>query len=274
VSADRFAADTTSNTRDASALAERVNAAKLATLGMLVAGVSHELNTPLGAIHSNHDVLERAMAKLQKILADERVDEDELDEVRRIVRAVDDVLQVNTLAVERMREIVASLRSFGRLDRAQRDRVDLREGIESTLALLAYEARGRGVELRPELDVIPPVECYPAQFNQMVMNLALNAVQASQPGGTVWIRTRPSGDGEAVVLEVSDDGVGIPPELRDRIFEPGFTTRGSRIGMGLGLPIVSQIAAQHDARIEIESEPGRGSVFRLTIPLRLRDPDP
>jgi len=273
LSTDPAATHLAADSRDASALAERVNAAKLATLGMLVAGVSHELNTPLGAIRSNHDVLERALAKLQNILADERVDEDELDEVRRIVRAVDDVLQVNTLAVERMGEIVASLRSFGRLDRAQRDRVDLREGIESTLALLAHEARGRGVELRSESDGLPPVECYPAQLNQMVMNLALNAVQASRPGGTVWIRTRRAGD-EAVVLEIADQGVGISPALRERIFEPGFTTRGSRIGMGLGLPIVAQIAALHDARIEIESEPGQGTLFRVTIPVRLRDPDP
>lgn len=251
---------------DADALAERVNSAKLATLGMLVAGVAHEINTPLGALASNHDVLRRAMGRLQAILEDEQVDETELDEVRRIVRAVDDVMRVNTLAVERMAGIVASLRSFGRLDRAQRDHVDLHEGLESALALLAHEIRGR-VEVVRDFGVLPRIECYPQQLNQLFMNLLLNAVQAIPDAGTVGVRTRTDPGG--VRVEITDTGTGIASENLARVWEPGFTTKGARIGMGLGLLIARQIVEQHHGRIELRSAVGEGTTFSVTLPLRL-----
>jgi len=252
---------------DADALAERVNSAKLATLGMLVAGVAHEINTPLGALASNHDVLRRAMGRLQAILEDEQVDETELDEVRRIVRAVDDVMRVNTLAVERMAGIVASLRSFGRLDRAQRDHVDLHEGLESALALLAHEMRGR-VEVVRDFGVLPRIECYPQQLNQLFMNLLLNAVQAIAGAGTVCVRTRAE-QGGGVRVEITDTGTGIASENLARIWEPGFTTKDARIGMGLGLLIARQIVEQHHGRIELRSAVGEGTTFSVTLPLRL-----
>lgn len=251
--------------RDAEeALAEAVNSARLATLGMLVAGIAHELNTPLGALHSNHDVLHRALSKLGGILADERVDEDELEEVRRIVRAIGEVARVNDLAIQRMLQIIAGLRSFGRLDAAERDRVDLHEGLESTLALLRHEMGDR-VTVRREYGGLPGVECQPHQLNQLFMNLLLNATQAIQGAGTVTVRTRDLGD--AVEVEVEDTGVGIEAEHLERIFQPGFTTKGSRIGMGLGLAICRRIAEEHEGRLRVRSEPGRGTTFTLSLPV-------
>lgn len=252
----------------AGVLAEQINAAKLATLGMLVAGIAHELNTPLGAIHSNHDVLRRALGRLQSILADEQVDETELDEVRRIVRALDDVMSVNSLAVERMGQIVGSLRSFGRLDRAQVDFMDLHEGLDSALDLLAHEMRGR-IDLVREYGELPRVHCYPQQVNQLFMNLLLNAVQAIRGPGTLTLRTRRVDD-ESVEVEVEDTGAGIPAEHQRRIFEPGFTTKGSRVGMGMGLLISQRIAEQHGGRITLRSTVGQGSVFTVKLPLQLR----
>lgn len=245
-------------------LAEAVHAASLAALGPLVAGVAHELNTPLGALHSNHDVLHRALAKLTDILADERVDETELAEVRRIVRAVGEVTRVNDLAIERMLQIVGSLRTFGRLDAAERDRVDLHDGLESTLALLRHEM-GERVRVVRDYGELPPVECHPHQLNQLFMNLLLNATHAIQGPGTVTVRTRRAGD--EVEVEVEDTGAGIAPELLERIFRPGFTTKGSRVGMGLGLAICRRIAEQHQGRIRVRSEPGRGSTFTLSLPV-------
>lgn len=252
--------------RDPAAIAELVNSAKLATLGMLVAGVAHELNTPLGALNSNQDTLKRALAKLTGILEDEQVDAGELDEVRRIVRAIDGILRVDELAVTRMVAIVQSLRTFGRLDQADIDRVDLHEGIESTLALLRYEM-GRRVHVERDFGELPLIECYPHQLNQLWMNLLLNGVQALQGGGTITVRTR--FEAPHALVEVQDTGVGIEPQLLDRIWEPGFTTKGSRMGMGLGLLISRQIVEQHGGRICVLSTPGHGTAFTISLPERL-----
>lgn len=247
-------------------LAGRVNSAKLATLGMLVAGVAHELNTPMGALNSNHDTLKRALQRLQDILADEVVEPSELDEVRRVVAAVAGVLRVNDLAIERMRGLVASLRSFGRPDQAQLDRVDLHETLDAALALLRHEMKDR-VQVQRDYGELPLLHCYPQQLNQAFMNLLLNAVQAIAERGTITVRTR--ADASGVSVDIEDTGAGIAPENVDRIFEPGFTTKGARVGMGLGLLITSQIIDQHRGRIAVRSTPGRGTTFTIQLPLSL-----
>lgn len=244
-------------------LAEQVNEARLATLGMLVAGLAHEINTPLGALNSNHDLLRRALGKLQDILADEVVEPHELDEVRRIVRAVDGILHVNDLAVERMGSLVRSLRNFGRLDRAEVDRVDLHEGIDSTLEILTHELRG--VDVVREYGALPAIECWPQQLNQVFMNLLLNARQATPDGGTITVRT--TADAPGVAIRIEDTGAGIRAENLGRIFDPGFTTKAGRVGMGLGLLISRQIVERHGGRISVESEPGKGTAFTVRLPL-------
>lgn len=248
-------------------VAEAVNAARLATLGMLLAGVAHEVNTPLGALASNHNVLKRALEKLQDILADEVVDESELVEVRRIVRALAGIMRVNDLAIERVVGLVASLRSFGRLDRSQMDRVDLHEGIDTTLTLLRHRLEDR-IVVRREFAPLPPVECFPQQINQVFMNLLMNAVQAIEGPGEITIATRDPG-GSEVEIRIRDSGAGMDPETLQRIFDPGFTTKDRRVGMGMGLLISRQIMDRHGGRIEVASEPGAGTTFTLRLPLRL-----
>ena len=244
---------------------EVIKQSHLATLGRLVAGVAHELNTPLGALHSNHDVIRRALLKLQDILEDEVVTPDELDGVRRIVRAMDGVLRTNGIAVERMVKVVESLATFGRPDRAEVDRVDLHEGIEGTLAVLGAELKD--VRVVKEFGDLPIIECYANRINQVFMNLIHNAVQAMQPDDTLTIRT--SAEEGGVLLEVRDTGKGIAPDDLARIFEPGFTTKGDRIGMGLGLAISRQIIEYHGGRISVESTLGEGTIFRIRLPLML-----
>lgn len=248
------------------AQAELVGTAKMAALGQLIAGIAHEINTPLGALHSNHDTLLRALAKLSDILEDERVEADELEQLRRVVRAIEGIVDVNTLAVERMVGLIANLRSFGRPDRAETDRVDLHEGIESTLALLQHRTTGR-IAVRREYGTLPLVECAPQQINQVVMNLLMNAIQAITENGEITVRT--AADEGGVRIEIGDNGVGIKPENLKKIFEPGFTTKGARVGMGLGLLISSQIVDRHGGTLTVESEPGSGTVFTVRLPLAL-----
>ena len=257
-------------------LASAVNADRLATLGMLMAGIAHEINTPLGALASNHDVVKRALSRLHDILEDDVVDEDELVEVRKIVRALNGTLRVNDLAVERVLELVGSLRSFGRPDRAEVDRADVVEGIETALTLLRHKF-GDGIRVERDLEPVPLIECFPVEINQVFMNLLLNAVQAMEEKGdgtgVVTVRTRAVDHG--VLVEVEDTGPGIPPEIRERIFEPGFTTKGgSRMGMGLGLIITRQIVDRHGGKLSVESEPGQGAKFSVQLPMSLpRNPD-
>jgi len=244
---------------------EFINQAHLATLGTLVAGVAHELNTPLGAIKSNHDVIERALLKLQDILEDEVVTPDELKDVRKIVRAMDGVLRTNGIAVERMTSIVQTLGTFGRPDRAEVDRVDLREGLDGTLSVLGAELKGLRVER--DFQDIPLIECYPNRLNQVFMNLIHNAAQAMDGDGTLKVRT--GAETDAVVVEIEDTGRGISSESLAKIFDPGFTTKGRRVGMGLGLAISKQIIDHHGGSISAESTMGVGTTFRLRLPLTL-----
>lgn len=246
--------------------AHEADAARFATLGMLVAGFAHEVNTPLGALASNHDTVKRALEKLQDILADEVVDASELDEVRRIVRALNGVMRTNDLAVERVLELVGSLRTFGRPDRTEVDRVDVHEGLDTAITLLRHQWKDR-VEVRRDYAELPRIECYPQQLNQLFMNLLLNAIQAIDGAGTLTVRTR--ADDGGVRVEVEDTGTGIAPDNLERIFEPGFTTKGARVGMGLGLLMARQIVDRHGGSIHVRSTPGRGSTFTVRLPVAL-----
>jgi signal transduction histidine kinase len=250
------------------AQADAVNAAKMAALGQLVAGVAHEINTPMGALNSNHDTIRRALDKLQVILEDERVDPDELDDVRRIVKAISGVQETNAMAVERMGHIVGSLRTFGRPDRSEVGPLDVQEAIESTLTILGHELRGR-IEVEREYGDVPPVQGYPNRLNQVFMNLLMNSCQAIPEKGTIGVRTALSEDGTRAVIEIRDSGVGMTPDVVERIFEPGFTTKGSRVGMGMGLLITRQIVEQHAGSIAVESVAGQGTTFTIALPLLL-----
>lgn len=246
---------------------EAVNAARLATLGMLLAGVAHEVNTPLGALASNHDVLKRALEKLQGILADEVVVESELVEVRRIVRALAGIMRVNDLAIERVVGLMASLRTFGRPDRSEVDRVDLHEGIDTTLVLLRHRLENR-IVIQREFGELPLMECYPQQLNQVFMNVLMNAVQAIEGSGEISIRTRPVGEAEVEVV-IRDTGSGMDADTVQRIFDRGFTTKDQRVGMGMGLLISRRVVHRHGGTIEVRSAPGAGSTFTLRLPIEL-----
>ena len=243
-----------------------VHAEKMAALGQLVAGVAHEINTPLGAIKSNTDTLLRTMDKLQELVAALQGEGGggPVSKLAKLLSSGQKLNDINTQAVERIVGIVSSLRQFARLDQAEIDAVDLHESIDNTLVLVHHQYKHR-ITVHRDYGELPPVECHPDQINQVIMNLLVNAGQAIEGEGEVHIRTRL--DGKRAVIELEDTGKGIPAENLPRIFDPGFTTKGVGVGTGLGLSIVHGIVEEHGGSREVDSEVGRGSTFRLKLPL-------
>ncbi len=242
------------------AQAQLVQSEKMASLGDLVAGVAHEVNTPLGSIRSNTDVVRRAGKKLKGLL-DGRCLKSQA-KLARTLGVLERSSETTTLATERIEQIVRSLRTFARLDEAERKAADLHEGLESALALLSHELEG--VEVVRQYGELPQVECYPGRLNQVFMNLLRNAVQATSAGGAIALRTRLTDGG--VQLQIEDTGVGVPAANLNRIFDPGFTTKGVGVGTGLGLAIAYRVIQEHGGRIDVQSAEGRGTVFTITLP--------
>jgi PAS domain S-box-containing protein len=247
--------------------AQLVQSEKMASLGGLVAGIAHEINTPVGAMTSMHDTLLRAIGKLKDHLKTKDPDLLENDErLKSLFIVIDDANQVIRSGASRVGEIVRRLRSFARLDEAELKKVDIHEGLEDTLTLVHHEIK-HNIKVVREYGSVPPISVYPSRLNQVFLNLINNARQAIRDKGTITIRTGIE-DGMAFV-SVTDDGIGIPPENLSRIFDPGFTTKGVGVGTGLGLSICYQIMQDHRGRIDVESEVGVGTTFTVRIPMNL-----
>src|SRR6266404_9016162 len=251
---------------------------KMASLGQLAAGIAHELNNPAGFIYSNIDVLKDYVGRLQSYLS--AVDETtwppetttRLNEVREridydnIVADLSSILTDCLIGAERVRDVVQNLRLFSRLDEADFKRVDLNEGIESTVRLLSLYYKDGRISLCRDFGELPQVNCYAALLNQVWMNLLMNAAQAiGQSHGEVRINTRC--EGKTVVASFSDTGAGIAPENVKRIFDPFFTTKPVGEGTGLGLSISHSIIERHGGKIEVTSAPGKGTTFTISIPV-------
>ena len=247
--------------------AKLVQQEKMAALGKLVAGVAHEMNTPIGTINSNADTLSRSLQMVRAIVSADTAPPDirENKRLNQVLSLLEDIARINKLACERIVSIVGSLRNFARLDEADLQIADLHEGIESTLTRVHHEIKHR-LRVIKEYGDIPPVRCHPNQINQVFMNLLVYAAQAIPDQGEIRIRT--FRDGDTVKVQFSDSGVGIPAENLSKIFDPGFTTKGVGVGTGLGLSICFKIAQDHEGGIEVESEVGRGSTFTLWLPIR------
>ena len=246
-----------------------VQSEKMAALGNLVAGIAHEINTPVGAIHSMHDTLMRAVDKLKGTI------EDQYPEccapgspLARALKVIEDSNRVIETGSERVTNIVRSLRNFARLDEAERKAADLHEGLDDSLMLIHHDTKNR-IEVVREYGAIPPVVCYPGRLNQVFLNILNNAQQAIDGTGTITVRTSRVDD--EVQVAISDSGAGIPEEHLSRIFDPGFTTKGVGLGTGLGLSICYQIMTDHGGRIDVRSEVGTGSTFTVVIPLTASD---
>jgi signal transduction histidine kinase len=246
-----------------------VQSEKMASLGELVAGIAHELNTPLGAIKSNTQIAVSALDKVRDSLSSDGSLVDGRGSLVEIIGKLESLNQVNRGASERMIQIVGSLRSFARLDEAEWKQTNLHQGLEDTLSLLRHKL-GERITLHKQYSELPQVTCYPKLMNQVFMMLLVNAIEATEGDGTISICTKQHASN--AVIEIADTGIGIETEILPRIFDPGFTTKGVGVGTGLGLSICYKIIAEHNGRIDVDSRTGEGTKFTLTIPIHQSPP--
>lgn len=252
----------------AEAQARLVQSEKMASLGMLVAGIAHEINTPIGAVGSMHATLVLGTQKLHELL--DRKLEGGLDanpDAKKVLRIIEDANRVIADGTSRVTNIVRRLKSFARLDEAELKDASLNDGLEDTLTLIHHELKHE-VTVHKKLGDIPPVACFPGRLNQVFLNLLMNAKQAMPEGGDIWVETW--ADDQYTYASVRDSGVGISKENLQKIFEPGFTTKGVEVGTGLGLSICFQIVHEHFGELTVDSELGRGSTFTVKIPHDVR----
>ncbi len=225
---------------------------RLASLGLLAAGVAHELNNPLASVLAGVESLQRLVDRVA-------LPQDEADEANEILR----ILEQGT---QRCSETTDKLLLLGQQHSSRPVWVDLTRASHDTLALLRFATRKQGIVVHTELtEGLPLIWGREGSLRGALMNLCLNAVQAMPAGGQLTLRTRSAGD--AVVLEVEDDGPGIPVEHVHRIWDPFFTTKPVGQGTGLGLSITQRIVTDHGGEIRVASAPGRGACFTVTLPV-------
>jgi len=238
----------------------------MATLGNLVAIISHEVNNPIGAVNSAADVSSRAITKITGILEASKTLND-IKNNRQFSNSLQ-ILQLNNqvtaTAGDRIAELVSSLKNFAKLDEAEFQKANIHEGIDSTLTLIQHELKDR-IEVIKEYGALPNIFCYPNQLNQVFMNLIVNGVQSIEDKGTIKITT--SADETNVYVKISDTGKGIPAANLVKIFDPSFTTKSTRIGIDLGLSTSYNIIQKHKGEIKAKSEIGKGTEFAIVLPI-------
>jgi signal transduction histidine kinase len=263
-----------------------VQAEKMSSLGELVAGISHEINTPLWYLISNATVLQerlevlsdfcaigegmidavkaregikdtvgRGLIDMQKMLKDGM--RDDIDESR-------DLIQDSIEGLEELTELAQSLKDFSRLDRAQRGDFDVNDGLDKAL-LIAKNRLKNKASIHKHYGELPTIHCSPSQINQIFLNLLTNAADAIEESGEIVIQT--AADDQRVRISISDTGSGIPDDLMSKIRDPFFTTKEVGKGTGLGLSIVDQIISSHGGELLIESEQGKGTTVTIVLPL-------
>ncbi len=226
-----------------------INSEKMASLGQLVAGVAHEINTPLASIKSNNEISKKLI---------KQIEDKDLAEL---------LLETNSIdaeAIERINRLVVSLRKFVRLDEAELQEADINKEIDLTLDLIRHETKN-GIEIVKNYGKLPPIKCYPNMLNQVFMNILVNAthaIKSIKQNGVITIDTNYKK--KNLVVKIKDDGCGIKEP--EKIFDAGYTTKGVGIGTGLGLAISQKIIEKHKGKIEVKTKKNKGSEFCITIP--------
>ncbi|MDP3859470.1 MAG: ATP-binding protein [Stagnimonas sp.] len=267
--------------------AQLVQSEKMASLGQMVAGVAHEINTPLGYARGNARIVRNTLGEIRglcesqgralSLLNAANASEEEVAGAIAVAEAQRQELNPDELmgdlesllldadhGLVQIADLVSSLKDFSRVDRSRTDVFDLNAGIDSAIKICNNQLKNR-VEVIREFGTLPEIECSPSQINQVFLNLINNAGQAIQGEGHITIRTAAEPGG--VVVRVSDTGCGMSEEVKQRIFEPFFTTKPVGQGTGLGLSIVFRIIEEHGGRIAVDSTVGKGTTFSVHLPL-------
>ncbi|MEG5016282.1 MULTISPECIES: ATP-binding protein [unclassified Microcoleus] len=256
---------------------------KMSSLGQMVAGVAHEINNPINFIHGNLEYANEYIINLLHLLRlyqqeypqpTEAIAEEIAEiELEFITEDLLKLLESMKIGSERIRQIVLSLRNFSRLDESQMKLVDIHEGIDNTLLILNSRLK-QGIEVVKNYGDLPEVECYPAQLNQVFMNIIANAIDALEQSShdskkgknpQILIQTQKL-DSSQILVRICDNGPGIPSAIQNKLFDPFFTTKEPGKGTGIGLAICYQIVEKHRGKIEVISSLGGGAEFAIALP--------
>lgn len=224
-----------------------INSEKMASLGQLIAGVAHEINTPVASIKSNNSIMEKLITQIEQ---------DDIKEMFTQINSIDKE------AIQRISNIVVSLKKFVRLDEADLQEANINKELDLTLELISHETKNK-VEIEKHYGDIPPIKCYPNMLNQVFTNILVNACQAIKDKGKIVISTEFQDSN--LIVKIKDNGQGIPKENLNKIFTAGYTTKGVGVGTGLGLAISQKIIDKHKGKIQVYSEVGVGTEFVITI---------
>lgn len=265
-----------------------VQAEKMSSLGLLTAGIAHEINNPINFVSSgvqsltkNFGEIDSFLANYQKVLALDSLDEikkyaavlrEDEDFLHEIQDASKELLDDVRYGILRITEIVNGLRSFSRHDEAEIKETDLNESFDSALLILKNKYKNK-TEIVKEMDEsLPQIQCFPGQLNQVFVNLINNAIDAIDENGVITIKTL-NLDDQSIEIRISDNGSGMPEDIKDKIFDPFFTTKEIGKGTGLGLSISHGIIEKHQGKIRVESKMGVGTTFVINLPKKLEVDD-
>jgi len=226
-----------------------IHSEKMASLGQLVAGVAHEINTPIGSIKSNNGIMTKLIKQIQ--------DSD-------LAEMLSETTRIDKLAIDRISNLVVSLKKFVRLDEEDLQEADINKELNLTLDLI-YHMTKHKAEIVKNYAELPMIKCYPNMLNQVFMNLLVNACQAIPEKGIITITTEIENNN--LIVKIKDNGKGIKKENINKIFDAGFTTKSVGVGTGLGLAISSKIIQKHNGKISVTSEENIGTEFIVTIPV-------
>lgn len=266
-----------------------IQSEKMASLGQMVAGVAHEINTPLGYVNSNVSTLKLNLTDLSEVMGDVKSlmaavqlpNRDNHDITQKLIKTLrsykrveapelvdesNQLLEDGSYGLSEISKLVTSLKDFSRLDRQSTEQIDVHDCIESSLTIASNHIRDNNVKVVRDFNELPKIACFPSKLNQLFLNVITNACQAmKENGGELTVRSRQVG--QEIQMHFEDQGVGMDEETRRKMFDPFFTSKDIGEGTGLGLSIAYKIIEAHNGRIEVNSVPNKGTRFSIILPI-------